>query len=32
VQAAGAGSRRSTRVLRGWSTLPVSLPVSMAGS
>jgi cytochrome P450 len=25
VQAAGAGSRRSTRVLRGWSTLPVSL-------
>lgn len=25
VQAAGAGSRRSTRVLRGWSTLPVQL-------
>jgi cytochrome P450 len=25
VRAAGAGSRRATRVLRGWSTLPVSL-------
>lgn len=25
VQAAGAGTRRSTRVLRGWSTLPVTL-------
>lgn len=25
VQGAGAGSRRSTRVLRGWSTLPVKL-------
>ena len=25
VRAAGAGSRRDTRVLRGWSTLPVSL-------
>ncbi len=25
AQAAGAGSRRSTRVLRGWSTLPVQL-------
>ena len=25
VRAAGAGSRRDTRVLRGWSTLPVAL-------
>ncbi|EPQ47632.1 cytochrome P450 [Mycobacterium pseudoshottsii JCM 15466] len=25
VRAAGAGSRRDTRVLRGWSTLPVTL-------
>jgi cytochrome P450 len=25
AQAAGAGSRRNTRVLRGWSTLPVQL-------
>lgn len=25
VRAAGAGTRRDTRVLRGWSTLPVSL-------
>jgi len=25
VRAAGAGSRRETRVLRGWSTLPVTL-------
>jgi cytochrome P450 len=25
VQSAGAGSRRDTRVLRGWSTLPVAL-------
>lgn len=25
VRAAGAGSRRKTRVLRGWSTLPVAL-------
>ena len=25
VRAAGAGARRSTRVLRGWSTLPVQL-------
>ncbi|MHA7653549.1 cytochrome P450 [Mycobacterium sp. ML4] len=25
VRAAGVGSRRSTRVLRGWSTLPVNL-------
>jgi cytochrome P450 len=25
VQIAGSGSRRSTRVLRGWSTLPVQL-------
>ena len=34
VRAAGAGSRRDTRVLRGWSTLPVVLgPAhSMAGS
>ncbi|MEY8016189.1 cytochrome P450 [Mycobacterium servetii] len=33
VRAAGAGSRRDTRVLRGWSTLPVALgPAhSMAG-
>jgi cytochrome P450 len=34
VRAAGAGSRRDTRVLRGWSTLPVTLgPArSMAGA
>ena len=25
VRSAGAGSRRDTRVLRGWSTLPVML-------
>src|SRR5438270_2912565 len=25
AQAAGVGSRRDTRVLRGWSTLPVTL-------
>jgi cytochrome P450 len=25
VRSAGAGSRRDTRVLRGWSTLPVAL-------
>ncbi|WP_118915890.1 cytochrome P450 [Mycobacterium shigaense] len=33
VRAAGAGSRRDTRVLRGWSTLPVALgrAHSMAG-
>ena len=33
VRAAGAGSRRDTRVLRGWSSLPVALGTarSMAG-
>jgi hypothetical protein len=25
VRSAGAGSRRDTRVLHGWSTLPVAL-------